>query len=126
MNDVLVITPPDKIFNQNNSILLIHPSDSTRESVETSLADVVNPYNVYLYTDNNEQDVDWLLSIAKFADLVIFDIDNCNSTTACLASYLVSLPRTYWITQYESVYSYLSPNRIWDTDSIQHLLGERN
>lgn len=123
MDDILVITPPDKIFNQNSSNLLIYPTDSVRRSLETWLEHLAQPQNVYLYNHHIDHDVDWLLSVANFADTVILDIDNCDAVIAPLCSYLVSLPQTYWITQYDSVYSHLSPNRIWDTDSIQHILG---
>ena len=125
MDDILVITPPDKIFNQNRSSLLVYPTEAVRKSVEHWLEHLAEPQNVYIYNQHSDHDVDWLLSVAKFADTTILDIDNCDPVIEPLCSYLVSLPQTYWTTQYESVYSYLSPNRFWDANAIQYILGDK-
>ena len=126
MSDILLITPPDKIFNQNSSCLLIYPTEAVRREATEIIAELPQPQNGYLYAveDDYDHDIDWLLSVSKFADTTVLDIDNSAPVIRDLASYLVSLPKTYWLTQEDkSCYSMLSPNRIWGLDSIRHILG---
>ena len=126
MSDILLITPPDKIFNQNSSCLLIYPTEAMRKEATEILADLTNPQNIYLYDveEESDHDVEWLLSVSRFADISVIDIDNSSPVVRNLASYLVSLPNTYWLTQEDkSCYRMLSPNRIWGLDSIRNILG---
>lgn len=126
MSDILLITPPDKIFNQNSSCLLVYPTEAVRKEITQLLSEFRQKQNVYLYDvqEQHDHNLDWLLSVSKFADVIIIDIDNCEPVVRDLASYLVSLPNTYWLTQEDrSCYSMLSPNRIWGLDSIRNILG---
>jgi len=124
-NKIVLITPPDKLFNQNASCLLIYPSESVRKETQEILASSKNGQNIYIYNVDEENiDVDWLLSVAKMSDLVILDLDNCTPHVRALASYLVSLPHTYWLTSDDwMLYNKLSPNRIYGLDVIEHLIG---
>ena len=126
MSDILLITPPDKIFNQNKSCLLIYPTEAVKREAQAILADLTESYNVYVYdiSEEHEHDVDWLLTVSRYADVTVLDIDNSDSKIKNIASYLVSLPRTYWLTiEDNSCYHLLSPNRIWGLDSIRNILG---
>ncbi|MGY8868374.1 MAG: hypothetical protein ACKVJK_22440, partial [Methylophagaceae bacterium] len=50
---------------------------------------------------------------------VILDIDNCPSNIASLASYFIANTNTYWLTNGEQMwYNKISPNRIYNLDSI--------
>lgn len=124
-NNLVLITPPDKIFNQNKSALLIYPSNSIRSQAQEILANVSSPQNIYIYApDSENQDVDWLLSVAKMCDVVVLDYDNSDEHVKWLASYIVSLPHTYWLTSEDKMlYNKLSPNRIYGLDSIENLIG---
>lgn len=125
-NKIVLITPPDKIFNQNRSTLLIYPSKTLKKEAQDILAESKTSQNIYMYEveDGYEHDVDWLLSVAKFCETVVIDIDNCHKDIKMLASYLVSLPHTYWLTAEDTVcYNKLSPNRIYGLDTIEHLIG---
>ena len=126
MSDILLITPPDKIFNQNKSCLLIYPTETVRREAQVILAELTESYNVYVYavSEEHEHDIEWLLAVSRYADVTVLDIDNSDSKVKNLASYLVSLPRTYWLTSEDnSCYHMLSPNRIWGLDSIRNILG---
>ena len=125
MSDVLLITPPDKIHNQNFSILLIYPTEPTKNTIQEYLTEVDYDFNIYIYDQlPEEHDFGWLLDVARFSDLVFLDVDNSDSETRDLASYLVSLSNVYWLTQAEnSVYNKLSAKRIWDINSIQDVIG---
>jgi len=105
---------------------LIYPTEAVRREAQAILADYSASYNVYVYSIESEHDhdIDWLLSVSKYADVTVLDIDNCESIIKNLASYFVSLPRTYWLTSEDKFcYSKLSPNRIWGLDSIRNILG---
>lgn len=121
---ILLITPPDKVYNQSKSCLMIYPNDAIREQYQNILANSTHPQNIYLYNLEEEQDIDWLLSVANTVDTIIFDIDNSSQEVKMLASYLVSLPNTYWLTSEDTwCYNKLSMNRIYGLDTIQELLG---
>lgn len=124
-NKVVLITPPDKLFNQNSSCLLIYPSDAVRKQTQDILAKSNGRQNIYLYNvGNDESDVDWLLTVAKMSDTVILDLDNSQEHVRVLASYLISLPHTYWLTSNDWMqYNKLSANRIYGLDAIEHLIG---
>jgi len=122
MSDITLITPPDKIFNQNKSILLVYPSEHTRESVQTFLAEAKDPFNIYLYTE--EKDIDWLLSVHKFADISILDLDNFPPELNKIAAYLISNAKTYWLTKGEHLYyNKLSIKRVYDFDFLNTWIG---
>lgn len=125
-NKIILITPPDKIFNQNHSVLLVYPSDSVRKQAQEILAKSDGRQNVYLYnpTDVEDEDIDWLLTIAKMSDVVVLDYDNSSDHVKSFASYLISLPHTYWLTSDDwMLYNKLSPNRIYGLDIIEDLIG---
>lgn len=125
-NKILLITPPDKIFNQNKSCLLIYPSSDVKEQAqEMLLGSEDSQQNIYLYntTKKEDHDIDWLLTVAKMSDVVILDLDNCEQEVKSLASYLISLPNTFWLTKEDKwQYNKLSTNRIYGLDAIEHLL----
>lgn len=124
-NKLILITPPDKLFNQNPSCLLIYPSDSIRKEAQDILARSESSQNIYIYSvDDEHKDIDWLLTVSKMSDLVIFDIDNSPEHVRVLASYIVSLSNTYWLTSDDWMqYNKLSANRIYGLDAIEHLIG---
>ena len=124
-NKLILITPPDKLFNQNYSVVLIYPSDSIREQAQDILAKSKGRTNIYLYNVSEEDaDIDWLLSISKMSDVVVLDYDNCPAHVKALSSYLVSLPQTYWLTTDDwMLYNKLSPNKIYGLDIIEDLIG---
>lgn len=125
-NKILIITPPDKIFNQNLNCLMIYPSASVKKEMQDILANSTIEQNIYLYEpEEDEQDFDWLLTVSKMSEVVVLDIDNCPHPIRMLASYLISLPNTYWLTSEDWLcYSKLSPNRIYGLQDIQNLIGD--
>lgn len=125
-NRILLITPPDKVFNQNKSCLLIYPSSEVKDQAQQILlSSEEGQKNIYLYNikDKNDHDIDWLLTVAKMSDIVILDLDNCEQEVKALSSYLISLPHTFWLTKEDKwQYNKLSTNRIYGLDAIEHLL----
>lgn len=121
MPNITVITPPDKLHNNNKSILLIYPSTNLKQEFQTLIQDWEADFNLYLYTlEDTEQNIDWLLTVTKLCDLVIFDIDNSASDVRNLASYIIANTNTYWLTNTpDPVYNYLSVNRVYDLSFIK-------
>ena len=77
MHTINLITAPDKLFNNNRSFLLIHCRDQIKQEFQSLLESWNSPLNVYIYDNSNEEEnIDWLLSVAHIADTVIFDVDN--------------------------------------------------
>lgn len=128
VSDILLITPPDKLFNQNPSILLVYPSEAAKNEVQKFLAQTDRTVNIYIYdiTAAETHDLDWLLSVSRFAECVYVDIDNCEPIVRDLCSYLVSFTNCYWLTQAEnSVYNKISTNRVYDIQSINKIIGDK-
>jgi len=122
MSDIILITPPDKVYNKNKNILLINPSEEHRQSIQNILANNNEPVNIYLYSDNI--DLDWLLTMHRICDAVFLDLDNMPQELRDLASYLVSFNNTYWLTKGENiVYNKISNKRIYDFEFLNNILG---
>lgn len=115
-----LITPPDKLFNESLSILLIHPSNDIKNALQEVIKGYSDDVNVFLYEqDDNEQDVDWLLSVCQMVDYTVFDIDNSSPVVRKLASYIVSKSNTYWLTNEPNpVYTMLSVKQIYNLDFL--------
>jgi hypothetical protein len=120
MPKIAVITQPDKLFNNDPSVLLIYPSNDVKQQFQTQVEDLDISLNVYVYNqESTEHNFDWLLSVMKMCDITIFDIDNSESEVRNLASYIVANSDTYWLTKDPSpVYNYLSVKRIYDLTFI--------
>ena len=124
---VNVITPPDILYTQVETFLLIQPSTEIRQQFQLLIKDFERPMNVYLYDPKNdsEQNYEWLLNVSKIVDYTIMDIDNCDPTVRNLASYIVSLPNTFWLTNDEiTPYNKLSVKRIYNLDWLYEQLKE--
>jgi flagellar biosynthesis protein FliP len=124
MSNITLITPPDKIFNQNTNIFLLYPSEKIKSDLQDVLADTVSPVNIYLYENTDEHDIDWLLSIHKLSDIVLVELEQLPSEIKQIEAYLISQSNTYWLTKGENVwYNKLSVNKIYDLNFLTTKLG---
>tara|TARA_B110000503_G_C7002940_1_gene352302 strand:- start:60 stop:473 length:414 start_codon:yes stop_codon:yes gene_type:complete len=128
MDSITLITPPDRLFNKAYSFLLIYPDSEIKEQLQNIIADWNEPINVFLYeNDELEHDIDWLLNNCHRVDNVILNIDQCPSKVRDLTSYIISLPKTNWLTNgTDSYYNYVSLNRIYNLDYLFALKDNRN
>ena len=127
MTKINIITTPDVIHNKSLSFLLVQPSSNVRDQFQHLLKKFDQPLNVYLYDPQTEEErtYDWLLNVTKFVDYTILDIDNLDSIERNLASYIVSLPNTFYLTNDEfTPYNILSVNRIYNLDWLYEKLKE--
>jgi hypothetical protein len=127
MTKINIITTPDVIHNKSLSFLLVQPSSNVRDQFQNLLEKFDQPLNIYLYDPQTDEErtYDWLLNVTKFVDYTIIDIDNLDSIERNLASYIVSLPNTFYLTNDEfTPYNILSVNRIYNLDWLYEKLKE--
>ena len=123
MTKIKVITPPDIIYSNTFSIVLICPGDWIRRSLQSVLETINIDVNVYFLEENN-LDVNWMLSLLNFADVILFDIDNSPNEIKNLSSYLISHDNVFWLTNVEYMYyNKLSVNRVYDLEFLQETIG---
>jgi hypothetical protein len=124
LGKINLITPPDKLFNLAVSYLLVKPSQYVKEQFQTLLSQSIDDINVFVF-DDNETDIEWLLSVATHVDYVIIDIDNCDPMTKHFVTVMLSQPNSYYMTNDEiTPYNLISRNRIYDLEWINKLLQE--
>ena len=124
MSNITLITPPDKIFNQNFNIFLLYPSEKIKNDLQDFLASSDQPINVYIYENQEEHNIDWLLSVHKMSEVVIVELDVLPSEIRQIESYLISQSNTYWLTKGENMfYNKLSVNRIYDLNFLTTKIG---
>ena len=120
MSDITLITPPDHIYNDTYSFLLIYPSSNIKEEFNKVIGSVENYFNVYLY-DGSDVNPDWLLATAKQVDCIILDIDNSPVEINNMIGYFIANPKTYWLTKGEHMYyNKISNKRIYNLDFIKN------
>ena len=128
MSYVKIITPPDKLFTNNLSFLLIYPDQIIKNDFQDIILNFAEDFDVYLYDIANpiDHDLEWLLSACYRADFVILNIDNCPGEVKDLSSYIVANTNTYWLTNSSKpVYNMLSKNRIYTLDFLKEKIGEQ-
>jgi len=113
---ITLITPPDKLFNMSLSYLIVKPSNAVKEQFQTILSHMVEDVNVFMF-DQDDYDIDWLLSVAQQVEVIIIDIDNCDPITKLFVSCLLAHPNSHYITLDDTVpYKLISKNRIYNLD----------
>jgi len=118
LGKITLITPPDKLFNMNLAYLLIKPSNHVKEQFQTILSASIDDLNVFVF-DNDDHDIDWLLSISQQVDCIIIDIDNCDPMTQKFVTFIIAQPNAYYITKDDiTPYNLISKNRIYNLDWI--------
>ena len=121
-----LITPPDKLFNLNLGYLLIKPSAKVKMQFQQILSQSIDDINVYIF-DDDDADIEWLLSVSQQADVIIIDIDNCDVITRNFLSFLLAQPNTFYLTNDEvTPWGLISRNRIYNLDWIVETLGKEN
>jgi hypothetical protein len=125
MNDIVLITPPDVLYNDTYSILIITPSIAIKNSLHEILKNTVMPINVYLFSDG-DSDIAWLCNVLKMSNITIFDLDNANSIVKEFSSYIIAQPKTFYLTVNQNLpYNLISKNRVYDFAWLENILFNR-
>ena len=129
MNDINLITYPDKLFSDSLHLLLINPSNDLKNSLQKDfLKDANCNINCYLFENikPTAAEIDWLLSVFHKSNITIIDVDNTAPWARELLSYMIAKPKTYWLTNnHNSVYNILSNNRVYNLDFLS-TIGDNN
>ena len=72
MSDIKLVTPPDRLYTQEYSFLLIYPSLIVKDQFQQLLADIDMHVHVYLYEPDGEQEYEWLLDTFNQVDTFVF------------------------------------------------------
>ena len=116
LGKITVITPPDKVFNLTPSFLMVNPSMNLKQQLQKILSKSIEDVNIFIY-EQDEFDIDWLLSVAHMTDAVIIDIDNCSEMTKRFVSFMLAMPNTHYFTTDEiTPYDKISKNRVYNLD----------
>lgn len=122
MNKINIVTYPDQMHNDSYEMLLLYPSQRVLQDLQKNfLAHYEDNANVYIYDKEIyvKEELDWMLTTLKCADVVIADIDNTLPFFRDMLSYIVAKDKTYWLTNADkSVYNHISSNRIYNLEFL--------
>jgi len=125
IDKIKIITAPDILFDQATSITVVCPGAVLKQNLDEYLKTANTSVNVYLYTEE-DRNISWLLKVAKMADYVLIDIDNCGAATSHFLSYLLTLSNTYYKCEHMKVeWNLLNQNRFYDFTQFTKELNER-
>lgn len=127
MTSINLITPPDKVYSDAISVLVVFPSKDLQQQIQNEIfPNAKESINVYLYDKPQYTlaDTDWLLSVFTLSQIVIIDVDQCPPYVKDLLSFMIAKPKTYWLTNaVDSVYNHISGNRIYNISILSSALG---
>lgn len=108
-----LITSPDKLFNNDTSLLLVNPNTALKESFNELAKDLNGPVNLYLF-ENQEYEIQWLLDVCQSVNYIVLDIDNTKNNH-WIIGHILDFGKTFYLTNTpESVYNIINNNRIYE------------
>lgn len=123
MDQITVITPPDKLFNSNPSLLIVTPSNDTKIKIHDFISSYPSKLNVYYY-EESDSDVEWLLSVIPIVDSAIFDLDNSGPIIKSFSSYIISKSNVFYLTNDTiTPYNLISNNRVYDLNFLSNIFN---
>lgn len=124
MSNITLITPIDKLYSSELSILLVYPSSQIKEQLQNILTEVNCNIHIYLYEIDDNHEIEWLFDVQALCDYTIIDVDNCVPVIKDLISFMISKDNTYWLTNGTGTYyNVISKNRIFDLDFLKSKIG---
>lgn len=111
---IKIITAPDRIYDQSQTMLVITPSESLKDAVQKYALSCSEHLNIYLYT-GDEDNIAWLLSVANSVDNILIDMDNSPISVSQFFAYILSIPTTYYrCTNMQAPWDLINKNRFYD------------
>jgi hypothetical protein len=124
MSNITLITPTDKLYTSELSLLLVYPSSKIKEQLQVILSEIDCSIHIYLYELEDMHEVEWLFDVQGLCDFTVIDIDNCEPSIRDLVSFMISKDSTYWLTNGTGTYyNVISKNRIFDLDFLKSKIG---
>ena len=119
LGKINLITPPDMMFNLADSFLLIKPSLAVKQQFQSMLSQLDSDINVFIF-DENDHDIEWMLSVAQQVDTVVIDLDNCDQLTKQFATVIMVQTNVYYFTNDTyTPYTLINRNRIYDFNWVR-------
>lgn len=115
MSDPIInlITAPDKLLNQDTSVLLVNPSDSVKDQFNHHAKQFKAPINLYLY-ENTEEQLGWLFDTIPAVDYIVLDTDN-TIIEQWIIGYILQFDKTFYLTNKpDRLYNVINVNRIFE------------
>jgi hypothetical protein len=109
MSNLILVTPPDIVTEQYDSICFVNMSRDEQELAQDFLKSYNKDLIVYIYNNNNE--LSWLFNAAKKSKSVYFNIDNTIDNLYYYISYFASMPNVTY-KHFSRDFSLINPNRI--------------
>ena len=129
MSQIKLITPPDKLLNENKSILLVNLKDTFKDEFNKIIKEIDVNINLYMYDElENKDSANWLIESSGIADYIILDIDNTGLDN-WLIGYLLAKSKTFYTCMdipKPKPYNLISSNRIYNLDPIKTILKDLN
>ena len=91
-----LITAPDKLLNNNASVLLVNPSDTVKEQFNHHAKQFKAPINLYLY-ENTQEQLGWLFDTIPVVDYIVLDIDS-TIIEQWVIGYILHFDKTFYLT----------------------------
>ena len=123
-----LITEPDKLFNQNPSVLLINPSDAVKEEFNQRAKQFDSDVNVYMYEIGDPDvpsNIKWLIEIVNSANIIVFDV-NGTFQDRWLIGYILNKNNCYYFWNGSEVFAYhlINTNKIYDLEFLPNKIKE--
>jgi hypothetical protein len=125
MSEIALITPPDFLYNDSFSILLVCPSAGSKDILNSILLQSQMPLNIMVYETPKDgiHLIEWLLNAVKISDCVFIDLDNCDTLVRQFASHIIAQTKTFYLTNDNTTpYNLLSKSRVYDFAWLESLL----
>jgi hypothetical protein len=128
MPNLNLITEPDKLFNENPSVLIITPSDAVKADFNERAKQFETDVNVYMYETVDPDDVanvSWLIDIINMANIIIFDV-NGTFKDRWMIGYILNKNNCYylWNGSQAMAYHLLNSNKIYDLEFLPNKIKE--
>ena len=129
MSEIKLITPPDKLLNNNKSFLLVNLKDTFKDEFNNIMKNINVNINLYMYDEAGYKDsANWLIEISNLADYIILDIDQTGLDN-WLIGYLLAKNHTFYTCidiPKPRPYNLINSNRIFNLDPIKTILKDLN
>jgi hypothetical protein len=123
MDQITVITPPDKLFNSTPALLVITPNSNIKIKIHDFVSSYPNKLNVYFY-EESDSNIEWVLSVIQLVECVIFDLDNAGPDLRNFSSYIISKSNVFYLTNDAiTPYNLISNNRVYDLNFLSNIFN---
>jgi hypothetical protein len=113
-----LISPPDHLFNNNPSYLLVKPSKTLKIEFQQILSESVDDVNIFIF-DDVDTDIAWLLTASNQVGFIVIDIDNCKEDVIPFLGLLLMHPNSCYISNNDDIpWGLINRNRIFDIGDL--------